>query len=395
MNLLYFTTDKLCSTVGGTERATLNIARILYKRYGVNCYSIYERWASSEKEECIQKEFRWRVSKDEQDNCMFIREIILNYKINCIIVQGAFIHVKRFRNAIDNLSCRLIFAHHFSPGWEVSFFKFSQILRQHPCTVRGFARWMFNLCFYPIISKKYNNYLSLQYKEAYENADNVVLLSNAFIKGFMEFGDVRDSKKFKIIPNSLSFDEYFQINHFGCKKRVVLIVSRMEENAKRLSKALNIWKAVKRMQESQGWVLKLIGEGEDKLFYENKVKKERIPDVYFEGRQNPIPYYREASILMMTSISESWGLTLTEAQQMGVVPIAFDTYKSLRDIITDDYNGVIVPPDNNELYKISIIRLMINYNYRYRLARNGLESCKRFTPIKICNQWIELINASY
>lgn len=35
-------------------------------------------------------------------------------------------------------------------------------------------------------------------------------------------------------------------------------------------------------------------------------------------------------------------MTLLESQQMGVVPIAIDTYKSLHDIVQDNYNGVIV-----------------------------------------------------
>ncbi len=107
------------------------------------------------------------------------------------------------------------------------------------------------------------------------------------------------------------------------KHKVVLIVSRLDETQKRLSLALRIWKKVKQNPVADGWVMKIVGHGGDYELCENIIKNEDIPAVTLEGRQDPIPYYKEASIFMMTSRSEAWGLTLTEAQQMGVVPIAF------------------------------------------------------------------------
>ena len=61
---------------------------------------------------------------------------------------------------------------------------------------------------------------------------------------------------------------------------------------------------------------------------------------------------------MMTSRSEAWGLTLTEAQQMGVVPIAFDTYASLRDIITDGVDGEIIAEGDVDGYVRCVLNLM-------------------------------------
>ena len=45
---------------------------------------------------------------------------------------------------------------------------------------------------------------------------------------------------------------------------------------------------------------------------------------------------------MMTSSFEGWGLTLTEAQQYGCVPLAFHSFASLTDIITDKVNGFAI-----------------------------------------------------
>ena len=51
--------------------------------------------------------------------------------------------------------------------------------------------------------------------------------------------------------------------------------------------------------------------------------------LFLKGQKNPEPYYNEASIFMMTSSFEGWGLTLTEAQQYGCVPLAFHSFASL------------------------------------------------------------------
>lgn len=85
-----------------------------------------------------------------------------------------------------------------------------------------------------------------------------------------------------------------------------------------------------------------MGIGSDLDSYKQYVRKHQLKQVSFRGLQVPEEYYRQASIFMMTSKSEGWGLTLTEAQQYGCVPIAFDTYASLHEIITDRFNGFII-----------------------------------------------------
>ena len=128
----------------------------------------------------------------------------------------------------------------------------------------------------------------------------------------------------------------------------------------------------------------MVGHGGDYELCENIIKNEDIPAVTLEGRQDPIPYYKEASIFMMTSRSEAWGLTLTEAQQMGVVPIAFDTYASLRDIITDGVDGEIIAEGDVDGYVRCVLNLMQDDVTRQRMARQAIASSQRFFAGKDC-----------
>lgn len=141
MNILYHTYGKVHSTKGGTERTTITVATALTKLYGARCFSIYEAPADTPKEECFIKEFQWIPQKDLEKNAQVLRSIIVANCIDCVIVQGAFIHVPRFRAAVEGITCKVIFAHHFEPQWELVFGRFGKVIRYHPKSVMDFARW--------------------------------------------------------------------------------------------------------------------------------------------------------------------------------------------------------------------------------------------------------------
>ena len=62
-------------------------------------------------------------------------------------------------------------------------------------------------------------------------------------------------------------------------------------------------------------------------------KSMNLQNVIWEKRQDPRPFYKSASLFLLTSIVEGWALTLTESMQTGVVPLAFDSYPAVRSII--------------------------------------------------------------
>ena len=80
--------------------------------------------------------------------------------------------------------------------------------------------------------------------------------------------------------------------------------------------------------------------------------------------------------MYVTSAVEGWGLTLTESMQTGVVPIAFDSYPALHEIITDRYDGCIIRDNDLDAYAVCMEELMRNRKERERIARNGIESCR-------------------
>lgn len=391
MNILYQTYGKVHAFKGGTERTTVTVASALTKLYGAKCFSIYEKLADTPKEECFVKEFLWIQQKDLERNIKKLKGIIVENRINCVIIQGAFIQVPKFKAAAEGTECKVIFAHHFEPRWELVFGSFAETIKYSPSSFADFARWIKSIIMYPLTSMTKEKQLSAAYRIAYQRADHVVLLCQSFIKSYGVFAGILDQSKYVVIPNGLSFDVTPSFDKLS-KQKEVLIVARFDEPSKRLSLALRIWVLLKQDPVAKDWTLRIVGEGNSRELYERIIHDEHIPDVSLEGRQDPIPYYKEASIFMMTSRSESWGLTLTEAQQMGVVPIAFDTYASLRDIITDEENGIIIEEGDIDSYVNRIKKLMSDSDLRQQMAKQAIASSQRFSQKRIAEMWWELLS---
>lgn len=67
--------------------------------------------------------------------------------------------------------------------------------------------------------------------------------------------------------------------------------------------------------------------------------KLNLRNIEFKGTQPSEPYYAESSVLCMTSTYEGFPMVLIEAQQYGCVPMAFDSFEAVHDIIEDGENG--------------------------------------------------------
>ncbi len=237
-------------------------------------------------------------------------------------------------------------------------------------------------CFYWKEIRRFRN----RWTKILPRISKVLLLSSAFESDFQRLLGLPDSR-FYSIPNPLSFAEIAKADILSSKRKEVLVVARMKEQQKRIYLALKIWQLVEKNRISADWVLRIVGDGEDLPSYRELAKRLKLEHVQFLGNQKPIPFYKTAALLMMTSAFEGWGLTLTESQQFGVVPVAFDSYASIRDIVEDEKNGFLVPFGNLKGFAEKMTLLMENSEARNRVAQNCLKSVHRFEMSKIIPRW--------
>lgn len=113
--------------------------------------------------------------------------------------------------------------------------------------------------------------------------------------------------------------------------------------------------------------------------------------ISFEGYRQPLPYYENARIFVMTSQFEGFGMTLVEAQQQGVVPVVMDSFLSLHDIIKSGENGIIVPNRDEDAFALALLQLMEHPSKLNAIARKGMVDCQRFSVGKVVDMWERLI----
>lgn len=386
MNILFYTSCEVSPETGGTERITASISQGLSRLYGVRCYSLY---SSKVSEDTNLTPFEGKccvphVSRNRSKVEAFIRE---NH-IDLIINQGCFSLTHIFRNALPEQS-KVVFVHHFNPGSE--HVAFSSVFRKFIGNLSKAG--LMNFTRYLVYKMLHPAGLPGKYRDTYRYADRIVLLSLRFKDEFLKYACLKDDhfNKITAIHNSLSFPDFFDMNRYENKKKQVLIVSRLEETQKKIGYALKIWESIESETDLEDWELVIVGKGQDEASYHDYVRSHGLKRVRFEGRQNPKRYYEEASIFMLTSSFEGWGLTLTEAQQFGCVPLAFYSYASLPDIITDGKNGFMIPYPALEVYQMKMMELMRDDEKRKAMAGNAVQSAHRFENDAICRQWMQLL----
>lgn len=226
---------------------------------------------------------------------------------------------------------------------------------------------------------------SRYFEECIKNSDAVVFLSNRYIP-VVDCMIGYHSNKVLAINNPNSFEKG-EIKDCRKKEKIVLWCGRLGYDMKRTDKMLSIWKQVN--ANHSDWKLVVCGSG-NAGYFQDICKKFRIRNVEFLGFVKMEEYYAKASVLCNTSVTEGFPMVLMEAMQYDCVPMAFDSYASVHDIIEDGENGYIIPAFDEKEYVRKLDLLMRDEGLRIKMAAKGRESTNRFEAKKIARQWIEL-----
>ena len=394
MNILFINNFDVSPNTGGVNRITYTLSRKFKEAYKAGCFlGFFE-------DNVPPADFDAKIKLSKPFNHAQFEEFLLKYKIDVVQINflkkyntGAIPHIYgvAHKNNIRVISC-----FHMSPGFEL--FTYSNLAKtvfaiRHRKDVGAELRKLLICWIAPFIKHISHLLLRPKYRTQYLNCDKVVVLSPGYVKPYAKQAGAKSTDKICAIGNALTFDEFITNEEIRLKQKEVLIVARLEEHTKRLSLALKIWKQIEKNEALKDWQLTIVGDGKDYEFYQNVTKKLKLKRCRFEGRQYPLSYYKRASVFMMTSAAEGWPMTLMEAEQMGVVTVAFNSYYSLTDIISDKVNGVIVPNNNIRAFTQALTDLMLNNEQRMAMAEKAVESSKRFTQESVAKQWINLYNS--
>ena len=150
------------------------------------------------------------------------------------------------------------------------------------------------------------------------------------------------------------------------------------------------WKNV--YDQHNNWKLKIIGDGNSRQLFESISNKYQLKNVEFVGKAVPEEYYKKASILCVTSSHEGLPMVILEALQYEVIPIAFNSFESLEDVITDKYNGIIIDAFSIKKYSRALDQLMSNENLLKEMRNNinAFNKVETFSIKTITKSWENL-----
>lgn len=369
---------------GGISNVSIRLSRYFREKCGMKCYCL----CTAIEKQCRNLEVfdGYIVIENNKTAISEIRKYIVSEQIDILLFQVVW-NIELFKlvyAAQRGTDCRMISAVHGLPGQ--FFYNLKKYIEQEKprnCKERIIK------CFKPVYLsyvyhkfKKYNHFI-------YNRSDAFVALTEANRRNYMDFYRIKDTGKFTVIPNPLSYDEFIDAGGVQNKEKTVLVVARFEESVKRLSYVLEIWHRI----ENKGvadWKLVIVGDGDDKDLYLELSRRLGLKNISFEGRRNPLDYYRKSAVFLMTSLFEGFGVTLTEAQQMGVVPMAMDSFDAVHDIIVHGESGLIIPDNDLDAYAEDLYCLIVDKAYRERLALNAIEQSKNFSIDTVAFKWCSL-----
>lgn len=229
------------------------------------------------------------------------------------------------------------------------------------------------------------------YNYIYDNSDALVILSQRHLPYMRKVMKRQNYGKITAINNPLTFPNIATTEDLDKKRKTILVCARMSEYHKRISLVLKAWKILQHQGVTQDWILKLVGDGPDLNRYKKLVEKNCLDNVVFYGQQNPLPFYQEASILLLTSSAEGWGLTITEGLQNGVVPVVMNSSPVYTEIIENNCNGFLTA-NNNIASLAEYCRILMTDSRRlHRMQINAMVSSKKFDIKKTLNLWEQIL----
>lgn len=322
-----------------------------------------------------------------------LRQILINEKIDIIVNQWGlpFIPISVIKRAKKGLPVKVISVYHNQIDTNAKIMKVEQSIRLADNNISKF--------FLKFKLKAVRRITSLSMRYVYNNSDIYEVLSPCYIELFKKFTGIKNPHKLRVQTNPITIQEqvYTQDYDSSLKEKEIIYVGRLDFVQKRVYRVIDTWNFLE--EDFPDWRLTIVGDGEDRDNLEEHVRKLGLKNVTFEGFKNPVDYYKRASVLILTSDFEGFPLVLAECMSFGVVPIVYNSYAAVGDIITDGKDGIVVPA-SPEGYKADVAahmltKIMKDDSLRNEMAMAAIEKSKNYSVDEIYNRWMKILMSLY
>ncbi|HEX6032090.1 MAG TPA: glycosyltransferase family 4 protein [Tepidiformaceae bacterium] len=188
---------------------------------------------------------------------------------------------------------------------------------------------------------------------------------------------------YRVIPNGLDIQHFAHRcepdERLGAFGRYILFVGRFEER-KGLDVLLDAFAMLKARFSDLHLVV--VGDARRRTRYEDIVQEMGLADVHFAGYvpndQLPAYYQRAAAFCAPNTGNESFGRILPEAMAAGT-PIVASRIKGFTDVVTDEVDGLLVPPGDAEALSRALERVLEDKALAGALTQRGTKTVQRYS----------------
>lgn len=202
------------------------------------------------------------------------------------------------------------------------------------------------------------------------------------------------SDKIRVIYNPLDIEKIDKLKVENADKTIlgeyVLAVGRLAEG-KGFSYLLRAYALAK---ENLNEKLVILGEGHNEQKLKSLSADLRVQEkVLFLGfQENPYKFMKNAKIFILSSLVEGFPNVLIEAMACGVPVIATNCASGPGEIITNQENGILVPPADEKALAAALVHLHTNNNLRMKFSETGRKRAEDFRIGKILPLYEELFH---
>lgn len=253
----------------------------------------------------------------------------------------------------------------------------------------------------------------LEFHLAYGINKNVIITEHGGINAYnIVYKKIKQwlypKASFYVVPTSSDAKAYLDLNypvvyipHFksalnyvrsDLSNKVVLSIGRTTE-AKRQWIMIDLWDKIVNQHHIKDWELHLVGNGNLYEHLSNKIVTlglqkyvKILPPV-----QNVEKYYKSASIFMLTSHSEGFGMVLLEAISFGLPCISYDCPSGPRDIVEDGINGCLIPMDDFASLEAATLNLITDTDKLHKFANGAYNTSLNWNDEAILSKWKNIL----
>lgn len=265
--------------------------------------------------------------------------------------------------------------------------------RSRPAFIREiFTKWIYGnrRRYFMIHSSNLQMYFSnFAVNYLYKDATKLVCVSKDIEYKIREEFNLKNTIT---IHNPIIFTENVAQKPEGIPENYILFFGRLEEEIKNFTLLLHSFKLSKVYEA--GIKLLIIGDGSDKDFIDSKIQELGLRNFVqvLPFQKNIIPYIQHAKCSILTSRFEGFPMSIVESFAAGIPVISVDCETGPREIIRNNYNGLLIPNHDEKALSKAINDIISDEDLYQTCKNNAKKSVEHLSLTIIAQQWQQLLS---